>query len=193
MMRSRVGTKPCALRLQKGGRQQRDFLLHVGGAAAEEVAVLLDQPVRVALPVRALGGDHVHVRDEVDRPAAVAVAAVADHQRGGLAERQHMDVGGGKSAGLEALGQILGDRRNLALAHRAFDAHDVRENLSRLGAHGGRGPGAAPAALSDATFALIAPLAPTAATASAGINPATSCGPSHRSLPSLIGADNTSR
>src|ERR1700734_2991799 len=98
-----------ALRLepQEGRRQERDFLLDVGSAAAEEKAVLLDELVRIALPVAALRGHHVHVSHEIDGPSAAAAAPVTHDQGCSLAQRQDANVGGGEAAGLEAFGEVL--------------------------------------------------------------------------------------
>jgi hypothetical protein len=89
------------LEREKRGGEERHFLLDVGGAAPEKVTVLLDEPEGITLPVRAVRRYDVHVRDEIDGAASAAVAAVADHQRSRLAQRQNVHVGGRKPAGDE--------------------------------------------------------------------------------------------
>ena len=123
------------LEAQKRRSQQRDFLLDVRSTAPVEKAVLFGEMIRIPLPVAAFRSDHVHVGHEGDRPSAAAVAPVSNDQGCGLAQRQDMDVRGGKTAGLEALREIFRHHRHLPLADGAFDSDDVREYLTRLGAH----------------------------------------------------------
>ena len=120
---------------QKCRGQERDFLFDVRGAAAEEKAVLFGELVGIPLPVAAFRSDHVHVGHEGDGPSAAAVAPVSNDQGCGLAQRQDMDVGGGKSAGLEAFREIFRHQGDIPLADGAFDADDVRKYFTRLGAH----------------------------------------------------------
>src|SRR5271155_4674819 len=95
------GHVAACLELEKHVGEERHFLLDVGGAAPEKVSILLDEAIGITLPVRAVRRYAVHVRDEVDGPASAAVAAVADHQRSCLAQRQNVYVGGRKPAGDE--------------------------------------------------------------------------------------------
>ena len=61
----------------------RGLRLHVAGAAAVEIAVLLDQRERIARPVLALGLDDVDVREHQDRLGA-GIGAVQDAPAGRL-------------------------------------------------------------------------------------------------------------
>ena len=64
--------------------------------------------------------------------AAAAVTAIANDQRGSLAEWQDVDVLRGKSAAAALLCQVLGNLGHVALADRTFDSDNVREDLTRL-------------------------------------------------------------
>ena len=121
-----------ALQAQERGRESGDALLVVERAAAEEVAVLLDQRERIALPFLRLRGDDVHVGEQQDRFAAATVAAIAHDQRGGLADRQDVDVLLGETRRPEAFGQILRHRRHLAEAFGSAERDDLLKDLARL-------------------------------------------------------------
>jgi oligopeptide transport system substrate-binding protein len=97
----------------------------------EAETILLDELERVALPVGAVRRHDIQVRHEVDRPPATAVTAIANDQRGGLTERQDVDVLRGKSAATALLCQVLCNLGNIALADRTFDSDNVREDLTR--------------------------------------------------------------
>ena len=131
-----LGHEPLGLEPQEGLGQQGHFLFDIRRPAAVEETVLLGETVGIPLPIAALRGDHVHMRNEGNRFSAAAIAPVAHDQGRGLTQRQDMDVGGGKAAGLEAFREILGHEGHFPLADRAFDAHDVGKDLARLGAHG---------------------------------------------------------
>jgi hypothetical protein len=117
-----VGRPPLALVAQQVGDEHRRHRLVVGGAAAQEVAVLLVQHERVARPVGAVGRHHVEVRQQQDRlrrgASRAAAAAVAHDQ--------------------VALGRLAGRHQQLHVARReAGRAEATRHRLrgARRGAH----------------------------------------------------------
>ena len=99
-------------------------------AAPEKIAVLLDQPIGVALPIRAVRGDHVHVGDEGDGPAAAAPPDPDNQQAVSPSGSTCTSTEGSQPAMKRR--PDTGDRRYVAFSHRTLDGDDVRENLSRL-------------------------------------------------------------
>jgi hypothetical protein len=112
-----VAVGPEALALE--GDERRDQMRHaqlvVADPAAVEEAAFLVQLEWVALPVGALGLDHVHVRQEQQGRLGPG-ATIADDHRRRLAHRHDLDVARGK-ARLPQLGrQQPGHARHLAPA-----------------------------------------------------------------------------
>ena len=87
--------------------------LVIKGAAAIEIAVLLDQLERAARPVFRLGGDHVEVAQQQHRFHLGIAALQMDNNTAVLGEFRHGKLGDvriGIAGGLEAQRQLAGQR-----------------------------------------------------------------------------------
>jgi hypothetical protein len=82
----------------------RDLGLHVGGAAAVEIAILLDQGERIARPVLALGFHHVEMAQQ-QHGLGLGIAAVQDRHQpallGMIGDAEGMQVGIGIAGGFQ--------------------------------------------------------------------------------------------
>ena len=130
-MMSRSGLKPFALVANQVRDPDRRLRLVVAGAAAVEVAVLLDERERVHAPVFALRFDDVGVREQENGSTPSGAAVANDEIRLGGTRAADEDVRLGESGCLEPPGDGLGDGRRRAGREAGLDLDHLLVDLAR--------------------------------------------------------------
>ena len=136
------GLEVFALHAQEGSDEGGVVALHVGGAAAVEVAALLAEDEGVEGPIGAAGFDDVEVSEEEDGTRG-AGAAEADHEVAFAGDGgEYVDSACGESGGAEAGGHGFGGASVVAGGIGGIDLDELLEDLAgellvgRLGAEG---------------------------------------------------------
>src|ERR1017187_10316465 len=136
------GLEVFALHAREGGNEVGVVALHVGGAAAVEIAILLEEDEGVEGPVGAAGFDDIEVSEERDG-ARGARAVQADHEVALTGDGgEDLDVALRESGGAEAGGHGFRGTGIIAGGIGRIDLDELLEDVAgenvvgRLGAEG---------------------------------------------------------